>query len=63
MTGVAHIDSNLAAAPTYLQWVADLVAGGQAPSRWIDAAGHTGGGVRVGRRVGLLRLMAAVSSG
>lgn len=32
MPGVAHIDSNLVAGPTYLGWVADLLAGGQAPS-------------------------------
>jgi hypothetical protein len=32
MADVQHIDSNLAAAPTYLRWVADLLSGGQPPS-------------------------------
>jgi hypothetical protein len=33
---VQHIDSSIVAAPTYLQWVADLLSGGQAPSNCGD---------------------------
>jgi hypothetical protein len=36
MAGVQHIDSSIVAAPTYLQWVADLLSGGQAPSNCGD---------------------------